>query len=400
MDIIERFLKYVAYETTSNEESDSIPSNEKEIILLKELVEDMKKIGLDSFYKDGFSYGKIKSDINKKDTIFLMAHVDTSPDAKGYDIKPRIVHYKDGSIPLSKDKILDENIFDNLKKHMGHDLIVTDGNTLLGADDKAGIAIILDTVEKIIKRGGYPNIVICFSPDEEIGRGTVGIDLDYIKDSTSRIYAYTVDGGDITKFSYENFNAASAKVIVDGISIHPSIGKNKLINAMEVIQLFHTLLPKQKPENTEKREGFIHLCMMNGFVEKAEYYYIIRSFEPSELESFKNSFFAVRDKINKSYNRDLVKVEINDTYKNMKEIIDQNTYLVDIVHNAYDELGIKIQDDPIRGGTDGATLSYLGLPCPNLGTGGENFHGVYEYLDIDDMKMMVKIITMIMDKIE
>lgn len=400
MDIIERFLKYVSYETTSNEESETTPSSDKEIVLLKELVKEMKDLGLNAFYKGGFAYGDIKSDTNKSDTIFLMAHVDTSPDASGKDVKPRIVHFDGSPIKLNENRTLDPKVFESMCYHLNHDLIVTDGTTLLGGDDKAGVAIILDTVEKILKRGNYPNIKVCFSPDEEIGRGTKGIDLEYIKKDTDRIYAYTVDGGEIMGFSYENFNAASAKVIAEGVSIHPSIGKNKLINAMEVIAEFHDHLPKCRPENTEGREGFIHLVGMKGLVERAEYVYILRSFEKDELESFKNAFLESKDIINKKYNKGLIAVEIRDSYKNMKEVIDKYPYTVDIVHEVYKEMNIPCVDWPIRGGTDGATLSHMGLPCPNLGTGGDNFHGVYEYLDIDEMKTMVQIITRIMDKLE
>ena len=400
MDIIERFLKYVSYETTSNEESETTPSSDKEIVLLKELVKEMKDLGLNAFYKGGFAYGDIKSDSNKSDTIFLMAHVDTSPDASGKDVKPRIVHFDGSPIKLNENRTLDPKVFESMCYHLNHDLIVTDGTTLLGGDDKAGVAIILDTVEKILKRGNYPNIKVCFSPDEEIGRGTKGIDLEYIKKDTDRIYAYTVDGGEIMGFSYENFNAASAKVIAEGVSIHPSIGKNKLINAMEVIAEFHDHLPKCRPENTEGREGFIHLVGMKGLVERAEYVYILRSFEKDELESFKNAFLESKDIINKKYNKGLIAVEIRDSYKNMKEVIDKYPYTVDIVHEVYKEMNIPCVDWPIRGGTDGATLSHMGLPCPNLGTGGDNFHGVYEYLDIDEMKTMVQIITRIMDKLE
>ena len=400
MDIIERFLKYVSYETTSNEESETTPSSDKEIVLLKELVKEMKDLGLNAFYKGGFAYGDIKSDTNKSDTIFLMAHVDTSPDASGKDVKPRIVHFDGSPIKLNENRTLDPKVFESMCYHLNHDLIVTDGTTLLGGDDKAGVAIILDTVEKILKRGNYPNIKVCISPDEEIGRGTKGIDLEYIKKDTDRIYAYTVDGGEIMGFSYENFNAASAKVIAEGVSIHPSIGKNKLINAMEVIAEFHDHLPKCRPENTEGREGFIHLVGMKGLVERAEYVYILRSFEKDELESFKNAFLESKDIINKKYNKGLIAVEIRDSYKNMKEVIDKYPYTVDIVHEVYKEMNIPCVDWPIRGGTDGATLSHMGLPCPNLGTGGDNFHGVYEYLDIDEMKTMVQIITRIMDKLE
>ena len=400
MDILERFLKYVSFETTSIEESETRPSNPLELNLLNYLKDELISLGVNAFIKDGFVYAKIKSDSNRKDSIFLMAHVDTSPDASGKDIKPRIVHYTGDDIELSKGKTLSKDMFPNLVNHLDHDLVVTDGSTLLGADDKAGVAIIMDTVEKMLIRGNYPNMIICFSPDEEIGRGADCFDIDWCLDGENRIYAYTIDGGDYRGFSYENFNASSAKVIINGISVHPGSAKNKMINSLEVIQEFHSLLPLSRPENTENKEGFIHLTKMSGQVEKSEAHYILRSFDKNELSYFKNEFCRVRDLINKKYNMDLCNVIITDSYDNMKEVIDKYPYSVNLVHEVYKEMNIPCIDEPIRGGTDGARLSFMGLPCPNLGDGGENFHGVYEYLDIYQMRKMSEIIIRMMDKIK
>ena len=400
MNILKRFLKYVSFETTSNEESDTRPSNPLELNLLNYLKDELVDLGVNAFIKDGFVYAKIKSDSNKKDSIFLMAHVDTSPDASGKDIKPRIVHYNGEDIKLSEGKVLSRDKFSNLDNHLNHDLVVTDGNTLLGADDKAGVAIIMDVVEKMLKRGDYPNMIICFSPDEEIGRGADEFDIDWCLENENKIYAYTIDGGDYRGFSYENFNASSAKVVINGVSVHPGSAKNKMINSLEVLQEFHKNLPECKPENTEGREGFIHLCKMNGQVEKSESHYILRSFNKEELSSFKDAFYKVRDMLNKKYNMNLCEVYIKDSYDNMKEIIDKYPHSVELVHKVYEEMNIPCIDEPIRGGTDGARLSFMGLPCPNLGDGGENFHGVYEYLDIYQMQMMSEIIINMMDKIE
>ena len=361
MDIVKRFLKYVSIETTSIEESETRPSNPLEYNLLNYLKDELINLGVDAFIKDGFVYAKIKSDINKKDTIFLMAHVDTSPDASGKDIKPRIVHYDGSPIQLNKDKVLSRDKFTNLDNHLDHDLIVTDGTTLLGADE---------------------------------------FDVDWALKNENKIYAYTVDGGDIRGFSYENFNASSAKVTINGVSVHPGSAKGKMINSLEVIQEFHNLLPKCRPENTELKEGFIHLTNLSGQTEKSISHYILRSFFKDELEGFKDSFIKAQEIINNKYGQNTCLVSINDQYSNMKEVIDKYPHSVDLVHQVYKEMNILCIDEPIRGGTDGARLSFMGLPCPNLGDGGENFHGVYEYLDINQMKMMSDIIINMMDKIE
>lgn len=401
MDIIERFLNYVSYETTSDEDSTKTPSTDSQIPLLKLLEKELSEMGLTTTYKDGYVYGKIKSDTNKKDSIFLMAHIDTAPDASGKDIKPRIVRYTGEPIVLNENRVLNDTDFPVLKNHINKELIVTDGTTLLGADDKAGISIIMDSVSKIIKRGNYPNIIVCFTPDEEIGRGTEKIDVELIKNGENNIYAYTVDGDSIHHFNYECFNAYQAKVEIEGTSIHPSIGKGKLVNAQEVFMEFHSLLPKERPENSEGREPFIHLTSSSGSVEKGLYTYIIRNFdlkdlENRQLEAFNNS----KDTINKKYNKNIVKVTLKPQYKNMVEVINKHPESKDLCYKAYQELNISVTDEPIRGGTDGATLSFKGIPCPNLGTGGNNFHGPYEFLDIEEAKTMVLIITKIMDLIQ
>ncbi len=399
MDLKSKFLKYVEYETTSIEDSEKFPSNDLEYLLLNELKDELTGLGLDAFIKDGYVYSKINSDCGKEDTIFLMAHVDTSPDASGKSIKPRTVKYDGTPITLCEGKVLSEDVFEGLKNHRGHELIVTDGSTLLGADDKAGVAIIMETVERILKCGNYPNIIVCFSPDEEIGKGTDKIDIDWILSSSGKIYAYTIDGGDIEKFNYECFNAASATFAVDGVSIHPSIGKNKLVNAQELVQECHRMLPLCRPENTSDREGFIHLVGIEGQTEHAEFHYILRSFDRCELESYKKHFYGIKDFMNKKYGKEFVDVKISDSYNNMYEVVEKNRHVINLVEDTYKEMGIKLEVEPIRGGTDGANLSFMGLPCPNLGTGGDNFHGVYEYVDYDQMKMMVEILLKMISKL-
>lgn len=400
MDIVKRFLDYVSYETTSDEDSTSFPSNPKELILLNHLKDQLKEMGVETTFKDGYVYGKLKSDINKKDTLFLMSHVDTSPEASGKDIKTRIVHYDGKPIVLGNGKVLDEAIFPSLQYHHNADLIVTDGSTLLGADDKAGVALIMDLLERAIQRGNYPNITVCFTPDEEIGRGTEKIDVPFIKKGTNKIYAYTVDGEDIRGFSQENFNAAHAHVTFIGTSVHPSIGKGVLQNAQQIAIEFHESLPKCRPENTSGRDPFIHLVSTKGSVALTTYDYILRGFKREEIQEFKDAFYQVENNLNLKYQREAVKVEINDSYFNMQDVLKDSPYIVEFARKAFDKTGITFVDSPIRGGTDGALLSYLGIPCPNLGTGGSNFHGVFEYEDIDQMHLMQKLLMNLLDLVD
>ena len=401
MDILERFFKYVSFETTSDPYSETFPSSEKEIPLLLALKEELEDLGVKAYYKDGYTYGKIKSDCGKKDTLFLMAHVDTSPEASGKDVKPRIIHFDGSPIELGNGKVLDTKTFPSLSMHKGHDLIVTDGSTLLGSDDKSGDALIMDLVERALNRGNYPNIIVCFTPDEEIGRGTERIDVNFIKEGVEGdIIAYTIDGGELTAFNSENFNAASAKVTFYGTSVHPSIGKGILVNAQEVAMEFHKLLPeKERPEYTDGREPFIHLTASCGGIEECTYEYIIRNFDLDDLERQKKDFMKAQDTINKKYGSKRVNVEIKNSYFNMKNIIDKNPKCVEYAKKAYEIKGVDFIDVPIRGGTDGATLSHKGIPCPNLATGGDNFHGVYEYLDINEFFMMREILITLMDLI-
>ena len=400
MELLDRFLKYVSYETTSNEDSKTYPSNDKELFLLFYIEQELMNMGLKTVFKNGIVYGKLKSDCGKSDTLVLMCHVDTSPEAKGVDITPHIVSYDGEAINLGNNKILSEKEFPNLARHKGHRLVVTSGDTLLGSDDKSGCALIVDLVERMITRGNYPNITLVFTADEEIGRGTEGVDVSEIKKGTNKIYAYTVDGSDIDEFNIENFNAASAKVTFYGTSVHPSIGKGILVNAQEVALKFHSLLPKmERPEYTEDREPFIHLVESGGSVDKALYKYIIRNFDRDDLERQKKDFFVAQDMINKEYGHKVCVVNIQDTYYNMKDLIDKSWELVDVAKNAYTKAGLSFNIIPVRGGTDGATLSYKGIPCPNLGTGGNNFHGVYEYLDIDDFYKMREVLDNIVEQL-
>jgi len=401
MDIVERFLGYTKFETTSSEETGTRPSSILENNLLDHLKDELIGFGLDVTFKDGFVYGFKKSDRDSKDTLFLMAHVDTSPDASGKDVKGRVVHFDGSPIELGNGKVLDPMEFDNLEDHIGSDLIVTDGTTLLGADDKAGISIIMDYLEKVLKEGGYPNLIICFSADEEIGEGTRDFDIELVKkNAKGNIYAYTVDGGNIKEFSYETFNATAARVIVNGLSVHPGSALNKMINASEVLMKFHSLLPKVRPENTSGRKGFIHITSLESKTERAEMHYILRSFDKMELEFFKKSFISAQDRINEFYNKEIIIVELKEQYSNMKDEIDKFMDVVDVAHKALKENGIDFIDEPIRGGTDGASLSFMGIPCPNLGTGGDNFHGIYEYLDINQMKKMVDVVKTISREIK
>lgn len=400
MELLDRFLDYVSYETTSNEASSSYPSSDKELVLLAHIEDQLKDLGLKTVFKNGIVYGWLKSDSAKSDTLFLMSHVDTSPEASGKDVKPQIKLFTGEPIELGNGKVLDPKVFPTLSRHKDHKLVVTSGDTLLGADDKSGCALIVDLVERLLKRGNYPNIILCFTPDEEIGRGTEGIDVELIKNGTNKIYAYTVDGGDIDVFNSENFNAASAKVTFFGTSVHPSIGKGVLINAQEVALKFHMGLPEfERPEYTDNREPFIHLVESNGGVEKAYYRYIIRNFDLRDLERQKKDFYKQEKYINDLYKKEVCKVEIKDSYFNMKEIINKDPKVVEIAKNALDKAGLSFIDVPIRGGTDGATLSYKGIPCPNLGTGGNNFHGVYEYLDIEDFYKMREVLDNIVEQL-
>lgn len=397
MDIVKRFLKYVSFETTSDEKSNRTPSTQCQLELAKYLVNELKGIGVEDVFLDeyGIVYGKISANCDeKKPTIGLIAHMDTSPDCSGKNIHPRLIENYDGKdIVLNEEKniILSPKEFPLLNDNVHEDLIVTDGTTLLGADDKAGIAIIVETCHQILKQKNWKHgtIKIAFTPDEEVGRGTEHFDVKFFDCD----FAYTLDGSDIRAISYENFNACSVIVHIDGISIHPGSAKDKMVNAILLAYEFDHLLPVNEiPSKTTNYEGFHHVTHINGEVEHATIHYILRNHDEQILNRQKDDFMKAKTLINQKVGYEAIKLEIKDGYKNMKPIIENNKEVLERVLIAYQTLHIPYIFEPIRGGTDGANLSYMGLPCPNLGNGGYNFHGRYEYVSVTQMKKMVKIL--------
>ncbi len=404
-DVIEKFLNYIKIDTQSDDTTGTSPSTMKQHDLAKLLFEELKAIGAsDVFYDEEhcYVYASIPSNIEDgkdRPAIGFISHMDTSDEVSGKDVKARIVESYDGTdIVLSQDGkvVLSPTDFPELKNHVGEDLVVTDGTTLLGADDKAGVAEIMTMAQTLlsdpeIKHG---DIKIAFTPDEEIGAGTAFFDLEKF----GAKYAYTVDGGKLGELEYENFNAAEGNITVNGRSVHPGDAKNKMINAALLCYEFHSLLPVfQNPMYTEKREGFFHLTEVNGGTEKATASYIIRDHDDKLFEEKKKLFAAAAEFLNKKYGEGTVEVEIHDQYYNMIEKIRPHMHLVDNAKKVMTDLGITPIDSPIRGGTDGAALSYKGLPCPNLCTGGYNYHGKYEYASVQEMRKVVDILLGIVD---
>lgn len=395
--VTERFLKYVSFDTQSDETSPTCPSTAKQKILGAAIVEEMKAMGITNPYmdEDGYVYGSIPGD-PELPTIGLIAHMDTSPDASGAEIKTRIVEYTGEDICLNEEKgiFLSQKEYPSLTHHTGKHLIVTDGTTLLGADDKAGVAEIMTAAEKLLTLGGkHATLKIGFTPDEEIGRGADRFNIP----GFGADYAYTVDGGAIGELEYENFNAASARVIVHGRNIHPGSAKNKMINSQYIAMEFVSLLPvHQRPEATEGYEGFIHLTDMKGEVELSELYFIVRDHDMEKFGEKKTMMGAAADFINAKYGAGTLELDIVDSYFNMKKHIEPVMYVVDRAKAAMEKVGIRPLEVPIRGGTDGARLSYEGLPCPNLCTGGENFHGRFEFIPVEDMEKCVDMLVTIM----
>ena len=393
MTVSERFLKYVSFNTRSDEESETCPSTEGQRKLGKALVEEMLTMGIQDAYmdEDGYVYGTVPGD-PRLPTVGLIAHMDTSPDASGENIKARVVAYEGGDICLNEEKgiYLCPSDYESLNNHIGKHLIVTDGTTLLGADDKAGIAEILTAAEHLLKvRNIHATLKIGFTPDEEIGRGA---DRFRVKDFGAD-YAYTVDGGALGELEYENFNAASAVVKFHGLNIHPGSAKNKMINAQLLAMEFQNMLPaNQRPETTEGYEGFILLTDMVGEVEEAKLSYILRDHDLQKLQEKKAVMESAAKFLNEKYGQGRVEVIIKDSYFNMKKHIEPCMYIVDRAKKAMETVGITPKIVPIRGGTDGARLSYEGLPCPNLFTGGENFHGRFEYIPVEDMESCTQVL--------
>jgi tripeptide aminopeptidase len=395
MKVHERFLNYVKIDTQSVPGGDEIPSSEKQKDLGNLLVQEMLSMGIEDAHMDenGYVYGTVKGNTDAP-VIGFIAHMDTSPDMSGSNVKPRIIYgYDGGDIVLNEEKqiVMETKTFDHLLKYVGLDLIVTDGTTLLGADDKAGIAEILTMAEYLIKNPHikHGTIKIAFTPNEEVGKGA---DLFNIE-KFGADYAYTVDGGEIGEIEYENFNAASAKLRIKGVNIHPGTAKNKMKNSILIGMEFHGMLPVyETPENTEGYEGFSLLNEMSGKVEETQLEYIIRDHDMGKFNAKKERFKKIADYLNDKYGQGTVDLTLEDSYYNMKEKILPHMHIVENAIKAMENIGIEPKVVPIRGGTDGARLSYMGLPCPNLCTGGHNFHGKYEYIPVQSMEKVVELL--------
>ena len=392
-----RFLRYVSYETTSDESSETCPSTANQKVLGAAIVEEMHSMGIQDARMDenGYVYGTVPGDPSLP-TIGLIAHMDTAPDASGADIQARIVEYNGGDILLNEEKgiYLRETDYESLKRNHGKHLIVTDGTTLLGADDKAGVAEILTAAEILLTQGGnHATLKIGFTPDEEIGRGADKFDIQ----GFGADYAYTADGGTVGEIEYENFNAASACVTFHGLNIHPGSAKDKMVNSQYIAMEYQSLLPTaQKPEYTEGYEGFIHLTDMRGEVENSQLRYIIRDHDMAKFQEKKRLMAAAADFLNDKYGAGTVEIALRDSYFNMREKIEPCMEIVDRAKRAMALAGMNPREVPVRGGTDGARLSYEGLPCPNLCTGGENYHGRFEYIPVEDMEQCVKMLVNIL----
>ncbi|MBI9009772.1 MAG: peptidase T [Tenericutes bacterium] len=402
MNIIERFLNYVQYDTQSVVDMEEYPSSPKQLILLNYLKDELNDLNIEANINEyGYVIGRIPSNIEKAVPVLaLIAHVDTSPDASGKDIKTKIIKNYDGKdIVLNEEHniIMKPSVFPNLKENIGDDIIVTDGTTLLGADDKLGVAEIMAIAEflQVTPNFLHGEIVILFTPDEEVGNGTKFINVRELKAD----FAYTLDGSKVGEIAYENFNAASAKVTINGKSVHPGSAKNKMLHSLKVSYEFGKQLPQEMcPEETEGYEGFNHLITCKGNVEKSELHYIIRNHDRELFEKQKEDFLSACESINKKYGDQTCILEIEDSYFNMNEILVNHQYIIDIAKAAIKESGLEPIIEPIRGGTDGARLTYLGLPCPNLGTGGYNFHGPYEYCSIQEAEKAFEIVKRIITK--
>ena len=390
----ERFLRYVRFDTTSDEFSETCPSTSKQKVLGQALVEEMLSMGIADARMDenGYVYGTVPGDPNLP-TIGLIAHMDTAPDASGANIRAKVIPYEGGDILLNGEKgiYLREADYESLKRNKGKHLIVTDGTTLLGADDKAGVAEILTAAQTLLIEGGvHATLKIGFTPDEEIGRGADRFDVAHF----GADYAYTADGGTIGELEYENFNAASAKVTVHGLNIHPGSAKNKMVNSQYIAMEFQSLLPQaQRPEHTENYEGFIHLTDMKGEVEESVLRYIVRDHDKTLFEEKKQLMTATAEYLNRKYGDGTVELELKDSYYNMREKIEPHMEIVDRAKRAMAAVGMEPRTVPVRGGTDGARLSYEGLLCPNLCTGGENYHGRFEYIPVEDMEKCVAMLV-------
>ncbi len=405
--IINRFTDYVTIDTESDPNSNTTPSTEKQWKLANKLVEELKSIGLSEVTIDENAYimATLPSNVTHKvPTIGFISHFDTTPDFTGANVKPQIIENYDGKdITLNKEQniILSPDYFEDLKLYVGQTLITTDGTTLLGADDKAGITEIVSAMEYLLQHPEikHGKIRVGFTPDEEIGRGAHKFDVQKF----GAEWAYTMDGSQIGELEYENFNAAGAVVTVKGKIVHPGYAKGKMINSMYIAQDFISSLPKlETPEHTSHREGFFHLHNINGDVEETKLHYIIRDHDKKHFEARKEFMIELADELNSQYGNDVISIEIKDQYYNMREKVEPVMHIVDIAKEAMENLGITPIIKPIRGGTDGSQLSFMGLPCPNIFAGGHNFHGRYEYVPVESIiratEVIVKITELVASK--
>lgn len=403
MKCYERFLKYVSFETTSDESSSTVPSTATQLVLAKEIAKDMEAIGIKDVYVSeyGYVYGTIPANTNKQvPTVGFIAHMDTSPDISGKNVKAKIFENYDG-----KDIILNEELnivmkvseFPFLKKKKGCSLITTDGTTLLGADDKAGISEILTMADKLIHSDIEHGIIkIGFTPDEEIGSGADHFDVQ----AFNADFAYTVDGDEVNNVEYENFNAASCVVTLNGVNIHPGSAKGKMLNSINLGYEFDNYLPKKaRPQYTELYQGFVHLNNIEGNVEKTKLHYIIRNHDFELFNLQKNEFYTIQERMNKKYGNKTVEVDMKDSYYNMADQLKDKMEIVEIAKRAVSKVGLAPYSKPIRGGTDGARLTFMGLPCPNIGTGGHNFHGRFECITIEDMDKCSQVLLEIVKEV-
>ncbi len=402
--VLDKFLKYVSFDTQSSEKEEGhCPSTSGQWVLAEELVNELQEMGAKEITFDRnhcYVYATIPATVENAPTLGFIAHMDTSPAVSGRDVRPRVVKdYDGGAVMLDEEGSVSLNLaaFPELENYIGQSLVVTDGSTLLGADDKAGIAEIMTMAEYLLENPqiSHGKIRIGFTPDEEIGQGADYFDVDKFNAD----FAYTVDGGALGEIEYENFNAAGAKLIVHGRSVHPGDAKNKMLNAILLAQEFQGMLPvEQNPMYTEMYEGFFHADSISGNVEQVVVDYIIRDHDRVKFEQKKELFLSTAEYLNRKYNMNVFEVQMKDSYYNMKDVIMPHFHLIENAKEAMVELGVEPKVLPIRGGTDGARLSFMGLPCPNLCTGGHNFHGKHEYVPVESMEKIVKLLVRIAEK--
>jgi len=404
MNITERFLKYVSFTTTSDENTNMTPSTPGQMIFAKYLVDELKSIGLTEVDvdKNGYIMATLPANIQKEvPTIGFIAHMDTSPDMSGKNPKPRVVANYDGNdIVLNEEKaiVLETAKYPEILLYIGQDIVVTDGNTLLGADDKAGLTEIVSAMEYLVAHPEikHGKIRVGFTPDEEIGQGADHFDVEKF----GAEWAYTMDGGEIGELEFENFNAASAKVTFKGVNVHPGYARHKMLNSMRVAHQFASMIPRHEtPEHTEGYEGFFHLTNMEGTVEKSSLSYIIRDHDRDRFERRKKEFAHLVNKINAEFGDGTATLEMRDQYYNMREKIEPVMHIIDLAFNAMNDVGVTPKVKPIRGGTDGSRLSYMGLPCPNIFAGGHNFHGRFEFVPVQSMEKAMQVIVKIAESV-